>query len=120
MHEMGTGRVGAKGLPGLIDRGLVGIEADDGELGVVREQRDRVAGPAEGGIDGDRPRLPQRWGEQLAYPVEQHGNVSGVGCTHRAPSSRVTTWPAIWTRSLVCPARSPSAPSFRSRLAPGK
>ena len=32
VHEPHPGRVGAKSLPGLIDRGLVGVDADDGEL----------------------------------------------------------------------------------------
>ena len=74
---------------------------------MIAEQRDRVPGPAQGGVDGDRPRLPQCRGGQLAHPVEQHGNVSGASGSHRAPSSRVIPGPprpGLWPaqRQIAC------------------
>ena len=50
MHQRDPGGVGGKQLAGLLDRGHVGVDADQDQAGAGLEQRAGVTGTAQGGV----------------------------------------------------------------------
>ena len=82
---------GGQRLPGLADRGRVGVDADQGEAGVRGQQRAGVAGAAEGRVHQDGAGGLERGSEQREDPVLQDRQVTGacrVWPAHRAPLAR--------------------------------
>ena len=82
-------RLGVTGQPVAAagQRALVAVEPDERQLGVRGEQGLRVATETEGGVDGHRGPVGQRWRQQGEHAIEQHRHVRRRGAAAVSSSS---------------------------------
>ena len=111
MHQRHPGGVGGEQLAGRLDRGQVGVHADQQQAGAGLEQGAGVPGPAQRRVHEHGTLAGQGWREQGADAVGEHRYV--LTPVHVSP-------PCPWSWWRLC--AFPSAGLIRSgcRLAPGK
>jgi len=66
-------------------RRIVGVDADQAQVQVLRQQHAGVPGPAERGVHQDRAGLVQGRPEEREHTVKEDRPVTASRCAHRSP-----------------------------------
>jgi len=101
-HEGDAPGMGGEHLPRFLDRLDVGVDADQHKVRMRIKERPRVAGPAEGRINQNRPGRAERGVQQRHNTIEHHGRMLGSRSVHQTPPGRALGRASTVTTSNKC------------------